>query len=324
MWWICVIFLIIGLSYWLYRRFYFGKFSSDYQKIKTLLRNYPLVQKVFIENDWLPNYYPLESLWQVNTLAVTSGALAICTDMTPQGLAVSQHFILLSAYCHSFQHCSLLLLFDRYDRRLLKTVPLSGRPHVGGLAIDVSEEKIWLTLNNGNVATIGLADLLAFPDQATEPIAYEKVYDLPEIPRAAYLAIHDQELIVGTFEKEHQGFYGRYALENLESPAVKKGAIVSKAQAITFYQDYCLVAQSFGPRSSHVYLFSMAQFEQGDLVEAAALVTLKFPPYLEQITVFQDQLYLVFESGASAYRQKTRPIEAILVLSLKSLMPSIS
>ncbi len=59
-------------------------------------------------------------------------------------------------------------------------------------------------------------------------------------------------------------------------------------------------------------------------METVVLLTLKFPPYLEQIKVFTDQLYLVLESGASAYRKKTPPIEAILVLSLKSLLPPIS
>ncbi len=68
----------------------------------------------------------------------------------------------------------------------------------------------------------------------------------------------------------------------------------------------------------------MAQFEQGDLVVAVALLTLKFPPHREQITFFKDQLYLGLESEASAYWQKTPPIEAILVLSLKSLLPPIS
>ncbi len=58
-------------------------------------------------------------------------------------------------------------------------------------------------------------------------------------------------------------------------------------------------------------------------MEAAALLSLKFSPYLEQITIFKEQLYLVFESGASAYRKKTPPIEAFLVLSLKSLLPPI-
>ena len=68
----------------------------------------------------------------------------------------------------------------------------------------------------------------------------------------------------------------------------------------------------------------MAQFEQGDLVEATALLSLKFPHYLEKIIVFKEQPYFVLESGASAYQKKTPPIEAILVLSLKSLLPPIS
>ncbi len=68
----------------------------------------------------------------------------------------------------------------------------------------------------------------------------------------------------------------------------------------------------------------MTTARKEDLVAAAALLTLKFTPYLEQITVFQDPLYLVFESGVCAYRKKTPPIEAVLVLSLKSLLPPIS
>jgi len=56
-----------------------------------------------------------------------------CEAMTPQGLAVSEDYLFISAYCSQQEHHSQLYIIERTSGRHLKTVVLPKRPHVGGL-----------------------------------------------------------------------------------------------------------------------------------------------------------------------------------------------
>ncbi len=51
-----------------------------------------------------------------------------CQAMTPQGLAVSEDYLFLSAYCSQQEHHSQLYIIERTSGRHLKTVVLPKRP----------------------------------------------------------------------------------------------------------------------------------------------------------------------------------------------------
>ena len=59
---------------------------------------------------------------------------AVCTSMTPQGLAVTDEYVLVSAYCHTEKHNSVIYVINKETHRFIKEVVLPGLPHVGGLA----------------------------------------------------------------------------------------------------------------------------------------------------------------------------------------------
>ena len=56
---------------------------------------------------------------------------AVCTSMTPQGLAVTDEYVLVSAYCHTEKHNSVIYVINKETHRFIKEVVLPGLPHVG-------------------------------------------------------------------------------------------------------------------------------------------------------------------------------------------------
>ena len=72
---------------------------------------------------------------------------AVCTSMTPQGLAVTDEYVLVSAYCHTEKHNSVIYVINKETHRFIKEVVLPGLPHVGGLAYDSEHDMLWYSSN---------------------------------------------------------------------------------------------------------------------------------------------------------------------------------
>lgn len=61
--------------------------------------------------------------------------------MTPQGMTLTENYLLISAYCYDHRHHSVIYVLDRQTGIHLKTIPLPDLPHAGGLAYDPIHKK---------------------------------------------------------------------------------------------------------------------------------------------------------------------------------------
>ncbi len=71
--------------------------------------------------------------------------ITTCTSMTPQGMAVTEDYIFISAYCHTKQHNSVILMLSRQTGSFLKEIVLPDTSHVGGLAYDPVNNNLWVS-----------------------------------------------------------------------------------------------------------------------------------------------------------------------------------
>ena len=76
----------------------------------------------------------------------------MCTSMTPQGLAVTEDYVLVSAYCSTQKHNSVIYVIDKEKHNFIKEVILPGQPHVGGLAYDPEHKLLWYSSNINGIA----------------------------------------------------------------------------------------------------------------------------------------------------------------------------
>ena len=76
--------------------------------------------------------YIIPGLKSTRTLLTSEGDMpAMCTTMTPQGLAVTEDYVFVSAYCHAKKHNSVIYMIDKESHRFIKEIVLPGQPHVG-------------------------------------------------------------------------------------------------------------------------------------------------------------------------------------------------
>ncbi|WP_142967076.1 hypothetical protein [Enterococcus casseliflavus] len=330
---------VVGLFvvYWLKKH----RQARHNQAMAAQLKRYPSVRQA-----WLAAGANREAVLLVPGLKEATAAVATtatakaetrlhkhadqCQAMTPQGLAVSEDYLFLSAYCSQQEHHSQLYIIERTSGRHLKTVVLPKRPHVGGLVFERATQMLWLTITGkgmGRVACVSLQALLEDDSLATnQPIAYQQVIELAGITHSSYLAADGEELVSGTFALKQGGVAANYPLPVLSASGRKaphrikprkRRVTTTKVQSIAFTTEYMLLARSFGPGSAELWVFSK---DATVLTRKHALRRIKFPHYLEQIVVEKGQLYCLFESGAWAYRQKGGSIDEVVVLDLATLL----
>ena len=65
--------------------------------------------------------YVIPGLKNTRTLLTEKGATpAMCTSMTPQGLAVTEDYVLISAYCSTQKHNSVIYVIDKEKHNFYK------------------------------------------------------------------------------------------------------------------------------------------------------------------------------------------------------------
>lgn len=279
-----------------------------------ILKRYPDLYKAFKKTTLDPMTFSIPGLFKTQTLETDSKKLDDCYDITPQGLAVTENHIFISAYCYSHEHHSVIFMLDKKENDPPKTMVLKDRTHAGGLVYDKNRQCLWVcsaAKNHGRVSAILKDDILNYQYMPnSEIIPYYHSINFPTIPQASFITIKENSLFTGTFDKTKDGVVIKKTFEKEEDFTNDDNLdetidIPKRAQSMVFYKEYCLISQSFGPVSSKIYIFSNEQLSNGKLNSKTALKIIKTPPYLEQIAVYDAHLYAIFESGARNYRKKT-------------------
>ena len=268
---------------------------------------------------------------------------AICTSMTPQGLAVTEDYILVSAYCGSQTHNSVIYVIDKKSHEFIKEIVLRNKSHVGGLAYDSIHENIWISGMSRGIPQVNAITLKQLEEYSFQedylPITYSQSYDLYAITRTSFLTYHDNSLYIGYFTENTASVLEQYDINEdgtlvtqLLTDSLDKSdtitplalpsdmrVITEKAQGVAFYKDKILFSHSYGVLPSTLQVFNNSM--QKLLEENAAVLKFYLPEKMEQIYVDGDDLYVLFESAAYNYRASSLfKMDRILKLNLNTLL----
>lgn len=271
------------------------------------------------------------------------GTSSICTSMTPQGLAVTEDYLLVSSYCRSNTHNSVIYVIDKKTHEFVKELVLKNKSHVGGLAYDPIHHNIWVSGMSHGIPQVNAITLNQLEDYSFHkehlPITYSQSYDLYAITRSSFLTYYENALYVGYFTQDTASILEKYDImddgtlvtealsyspdpnDSLSSVALPSDmrVITEQAQGVAFYKNKLLFSHSYGVQPSYLQVFNNSL--QKLLEENAAVKTIRFPEKMEQIYVDGDDLYVLFESAAYSYRASSViKMDRILKLNLKTLL----
>ena len=283
--------------------------------------------------------YIIPGLKATRTLLTSEGDMpAMCTTMTPQGLAVTEDYVFVSAYCHAKKHNSVIYMINKESHRFIKEIVLPGQPHVGGLAYDEAHNMLWYSSNvNGIAQAVSIKMDVLQNYNYTEnnmPIQTNQTCSLYGIMRDSFMTFYKGCLYVGCFNKYTESNIARFSVDgegnlintfdktlgmNFEMAVpLDYSTISEQAQGMAFYNDKLLLSHSFGILPSRVVFYE--QSDKRLYVNENSARSFRFPEMIEQIVVEGDDLYVLFESGAYAYRGYTgNVVDRVLKLSLPKM-----
>ena len=273
---------------------------------------------------------------------------AVCTSMTPQGLAVTEDYLLVTAYCHTNTHNSVIYVIDKKTHEFVKEIVLRNKSHVGGIAYDTIHNNIWISCMSRGIPQVNAITLEQLKNycfqNSHQPISYSQSYDLYAITRNSFLTYHNNALYIGYYTSNSASVLeeyditedgtlqtstvdddtittGQLGVDSLTPLALPSGmrVITERAQGVAFYKNRILTSHSYGvlPGSLKVFPNSLQML----LEEDTMLQKIRFPSKLEQIYVDGDDLYVLFESAAYGYRYTSlTQFDRILKLNLNTLL----
>lgn len=293
------------------------------------------------ENEKDNGTYIIPGLKATRTLN-KDGEEEMCTSMTPQGVAVIDNYLLISAYCHTKQHNTVIYVLNKETHNYIKEVILPGRPHGGSIAYDNEFKNVWIcSRENGQaqVVSFSLNDLKSYSyDISKKPIEYRSKENIKTITSNSFMTYYNGYLYMGYFSDVEFG--GAEKFEILPNGTINKGylsdygmdesiALYSEAanfpksvQGITFHDDKLILSISDGP-----YIPSKLNIYHNDngindfASEENLLKSIIMPERMEQVYIDGDDMYVVFESASYAYHSLSlTPCDRVIKIKLSKLL----
>lgn len=283
--------------------------------------------------------YVIPGLKYTKTLLTEAGTSPdICTSMTPQGLAVTEEYVLISAYCHTEKHNSVIYVLDKEEHKFIKEIILPGKPHAGGLAYDQEHKVLWYASNTNGIAqaiSISMEELEAYDfENGHRPIVPRQVCSLYGIIRDSFMTFYENCLYVGCFMKYTESVIARYAIDQegylvttmdeelgmdfAMSVPLDYSIISEQAQGMAFYENKLLLSHSFGILPSRLIFYE--QSDERLYVNENSAKSYVLPERMEQICVEGEELYVLFESAAYAYRASSiNIVDRVLKLNIPKM-----
>lgn len=243
----------------------------------------------------------------------------------PQGLCVSEDFIMVTAYGQG-SNKGCLYVFDRTTGEYLATLSMRQGSHLGGIAYD--GENLWIC--HSNYSTVERLDY-AFvkeiakykPGRLVELADEHEEYRVSNSPSC--ITCFNGRLWIATHTKFFKSVMRTYRYADGTLAEQEEFAIPDKVQGVAFDSDgHVYLSTSFGrSKSSYIKVYESAYSLSKKPEKPAACV--EMPPCSEELAILDEELLVLFESGAQKYMEGTdgngkalSPLDHLVAISLNS------
>ena len=301
---------------------------------RDMMSGFPIMQRSMDASVPIPGLYGAYGLKRNDT--ATSYKLILSKGFTPQGLALSDDQVFVSAYDHKHKMNSVVFVFD-YSGEFVKTISLRNKAHVGGIGYDQEARVLWIgDTRDGRAAISGILQdsIDGYDIHAAAPIEYAVSYIVDSLKGVSTLDFHGDLLWASYFtndpddsqiqvfsldysEPDAEGFVEltdvgdtdrSYIDDDGEHHIFADLAFTApkEVQGLAFDDTHLYVAQSFGTKNSRLTRYDLAVDDDSAVFTNG--VSIELPPYLEQIALSGEDgtsdIHPLFESAQPAYRKK--------------------
>lgn len=292
------------------------------EELESNLKKYDTLNKLNVSTINDENSFVIPGLKATKTLLDNkSGRFSMCTSMTPQGICVTEKYILISAYCHTHSHNSVLYMLDKNTHEFIKEIVLPGKPHAGNIAYDPVHNNIWVAcvgksfLTQNSTAYLNCVSLDKIEEynfnESKEAIIFDKKYQIDGFKNASFISYYKNNIFVGNYYTDEwkDSYVVRFPIHKdggLETKTVfgltgekeiafgKEKAIIDKyCQGVYFDSGYCMIMRSSGKMHSLVQTYVGSAYQ--DDVEEMIELEQKHMEYLEHLDVLKNYPSLIEE-----------------------------
>ena len=299
-------------------------YDTDEDLMSDLEENYRYFAE-YLNNNKTTKMYVIPGMTMTKSLSIKTSKKADCTSMTPQGLAVTEKYIFISAYCYTHKHHSVLYVLDRASGNFIKEIVLDSTSHVGGLAFDENYNKLWVAEYKNSKSYVGslkLEDIENYDINGNRKLEYTDFIRLKGIKRASFITYNNNSLLVGYFNLFKSGYFKVFDIDekgtiNGNTNITRK--IDRKIQGMAYDNNTLYLSQSFSFSNSKLIMFDKVSDikNNSNYYEYDAKYSISLPEKLEQIYVYDNNLYMLFESSAFGYKfTSNNHIDRIISFSL--------
>lgn len=227
-------------------------------------------------------------------------------SMVPQGLCIAGDYLLVTAYDYEKEHNSVIYVMSNDDvknRRLLSTIILPDKNHVGGIAFD--GEYVWVARSvSKEIGAIKLSDIEEAAKHEVFSLGYYKKVKC--LTTASFITCYDGKIWVGLYDSAKNATLQGFELDRETMTLSLKCTVTvpKKCQGAAFAErngrTYLITSSSYGrnlPSYIRVYEFSY----NGETADTRLINKFTLPPMTEEVEVCGDHLLIMTEAPASEY-----------------------
>ncbi len=252
----------------------------------------------------------------------------ISTSMCPQGITFAKSYLLMTAYDLAGEENSVIYVMNKSSKKLLTTLVLPTKAHVGGIAYD--GKYVWLT--TGSKVSCIPYSVINKAAKAGEAYANVDFLSVCKVGiSASYIAYYNDRLWVGSYDELNTTKMYSFDIYDFDdSVSIERADTVTmptRVQGITFTEDGYLILS----RSCQLYQGLRGYMRQIDVYhpdfsdEDTAVKSLGdvinttiMPSMNEGIAIDGSRIYVLFES--SAFANASYPVDRILAFKLSSIL----
>jgi uncharacterized repeat protein (TIGR02543 family) len=247
----------------------------------------------------------------------------------PQGVCLTDEFVLISSYSTEDDCMGELMVFDRESGSYLVTLGMDENSHLGGIAYD--GENVWVCNSHENTIeriSYDFIQLMAYENTGDVVDAREVVDEYAVKNTPSCITYYGGRLWVATHTRMLNSKMVAYHLDSGTDKltALSEYKIPSKVQGIAFDEEGGVYLSTSYGRSESSYLLCYSSVIALATSPGRPEKRVEMPPCSEELEVYGDDLYVLFESAGEKYLEGTdgkgtslSPLDKLLILPLAQL-----